>query len=130
MIEDPALPAEVVVREWPGAIRYVLPPHQLGNFRWVGLLLIAFGLAPIGMAAAFVSFVVKVGDGHFPAFIVLLCPLPVLLVFVGIGGMFLFFGAWILAGHTEIELSDKKIRAILRVGPFRWSRRRPRAVVR
>jgi hypothetical protein len=129
MLEQAALPDEIVVTERPGAIHYRLPPHELGSFRWVGLLIMAFGLAPIGMAAGFGGFTLRMAN-HDPTALVSLLSLPVLIVFVGIGGLFVFVGGWILAGRSEIELSREKIRAIMAVGPFYLSRRRPRTLVR
>ncbi len=130
MIKDAGLPAEIVVKVTARGIHYRLPPHGLGSFRWVGLLVMAFGLAPIGMAVGFVAFTMKIADKN-PAFLIsLLFSLTVLLFFLGFAGIFLFFGAWILAGHSEIELTPKQIRAIRGVGPFYWSRPRPRALVR
>src|SRR5262249_38332773 len=39
-------------------------------------------------------------------------------------------GGWFLAGWVEIELTPAALRAVLRLGPLRWSGRRPRARVR
>jgi hypothetical protein len=130
MIQDQTLPAEIGVAEFPGGVRYRLPPHDFGAFRWVGLLLMAFGLAPIGMAAAFLGFVLKVAGANQAAFFGLLCASPMLLLFLVIGCALAFFGVWILLGRSDIELSPKKVRAILRVGPLFLSRRCPRASVR
>jgi hypothetical protein len=110
MPPEVVLPPEIVVTEWPGGIRYRLPPQQLGTFRWFGLLVAAFGLAPIAMVFSFVGFALKMAGNNPGMLIGLLCPLPVLLSFVGIGGLFMFFGVWILAGHGEIELTPTKIR--------------------
>jgi hypothetical protein len=46
--------------------------------------------------------------------VVLLAACPLL-----VGGLALY------AGHAEVELGDGELRAIERIGPFRWSRRRP-----
>jgi hypothetical protein len=130
MTQEAVLPQDVVVTETVHGIHYRLPPHELGLFRWAGVIMMVFGLVPIGMAVAFISFALSMGGMALAPLIGLICCLPVLLAFCGFGGMFLFFGAWVLAGRSDIELTSKKIRTILCAGPFRWSRQRPRALIR
>ncbi len=104
-------------------VRYVLPRRALGKLRWVGLVLIGFGLMFSGFAVSWILRASGVTDSHdvggvgwvFAAF-----GIP----FV-IAGLFpINIGLLILRGWCEVELTDKHLIARERGGIWPHPRKR------
>jgi hypothetical protein len=127
-----ALPGDIVFHETADGVRYRLPAPRLGFMRLAGLAPLLFGLVPIGMAVAMGGLIVTQVLKHGHPFGIAFCACGglMLLPFLIFGLIFVFMGLWLLAGHNEIELTDTRLRAVMRVGWLRWSRRRPRDRVR
>jgi hypothetical protein len=111
-----------------GELRFDLPVRPLGPLRWIGLVLIAFGIAFMwgpghdlvgslqGLRDGF-----KVGDLLFTIFEAL---------FVCAGLVPVGIGVFVIAGRTRIAWSPEGLRSTEILGPLRWTRRMPREPVR
>lgn len=120
------LPAAVQVDELFDGVRYCLPGRELGALRFLGLLPIAFG---VGVAAFAISFAATAAgkpfdqNGDFNWFFLVF--LAITLPFVYAALKTIKIGLLVFGGHSEIELRAGELRAIERVGPLRWVRKRP-----
>ncbi len=121
----PDLPPEIAVTELPdGGARFVLPRRPLGRWRLVGCVPLAFGLVFAGFAMAWTAgaawgllFGAGGGFGWFSV--------PFILVgsfFIAGGLSIVGLGLLILAGHSEVEVSRGRLRAVERAGLLRWLR--------
>jgi hypothetical protein len=99
-------------------------PRQPSPFRTIGgVVLILLSLFPAGMAAAFAGFVLRVvGVASTMALLVALACGLFSLVLLAVGLALLFLGLYSIVGRDELIVSPAAIRAVLRVGPLRWSR--------
>jgi hypothetical protein len=125
------LPVEIDEVVTSDGVRYRLPRPAWSLWRWAGWALLGFGLLPGGMGITFlVEMAGKFLGGPFPfilfAWLTMLFPL----LFVAAGLALMFLGAWLAVGRTEIELTSRKLKSIMCVGPFRWTRWRARHQVR
>jgi hypothetical protein len=120
------LPPEIRVEQCsPGEVCYVLPRRPLGAYRWLAVAPLAFAL---------------VGASFFWGWFAALAqaPLPVLLIFGGIGGLFavgavampLAISGAMLFGHSSVEIRRARLFAVEHIGPLRWRRQRPLAQIR
>ena len=116
------LPREIqVIDLWPASIRFVLPRRDLGRGKFIGWLLLLFGL--LAMSGAIYVGLAMAGQvpwvlGKFlkgAAFIGGL---------ITVGGLIpLWWGLAALFGHREIEIRGDSIRTFERVGPLWRSKR-------
>jgi hypothetical protein len=125
------LPPDIQVIETGDGARYLLPRSALGGARVPGVMLAAFGLAPIGMGIAFAFSMLE----HFrrPGEVWIVATLiPVLFagLFVLFGIFITLFGVWLFTGHAEIVVANDEIRSEFRLGPIAWRGRRSRRQVR
>jgi hypothetical protein len=126
-----SLPPEIQAVDLGNGWRYVLPLRQLGRYRLIGCLPLAFG----GLFSAMPAFLgIMAGIRLLPQggpvvwFFALFAAF--LLLFV-LAGMFLMgIGVFVLAGHSEIEIHHGRLSAIERAGWLRWKRWRKTASVR
>jgi hypothetical protein len=125
------LPPDIEVIETGDGARYLLPRSALGGARVPGLMLAAFGLAPIGMGIAFASSILEHFRPPGDAWIVVAL-LPVLFagLFILLGISVTLFGVWLFAGHSEIVVAADEFRSEFRLGPIAWRGRRSRRQVR
>jgi len=111
-----SLPSEIRTEELFDGVRYVLPTRDLGPIKLVGVFGIVFGLMFIsGPLIGVVAAIVKGENLLFALFSV---------PFVLAGLLPLTFGAFVIWGHSETELSGDTITAIEAAGPIRWRRSR------
>lgn len=103
-----SLPSAVTVKQFPDGIRWILPRHTLGAWRWIAAPMLLIPLAI--MAFYWFSW-----ESHswVPCLLTLALTSPLL-------GL----GLFILAGHVEISLRGNTLRATEAFGPLRWTRRR------
>src|SRR4051812_12442290 len=97
-------------------VRYQLPASPLRPLRLLGLVLSGLGLVPLGMGGGFLYGLAI--NGFFQVFFrdfglgavcfgfFLLFPVG----FVSLGLFLVWYGIWILAGHTEVELTTSHLR--------------------
>ena len=121
------LAEKIRIEEDLDGVRYILgrPPPSSRSPALVAGALIVFGTLFSGFAALWITltFVLPLGD-DLPDAIRWLLPLfgvPFLLV----GQAPLALGLWALRGVQEIRLRDDRLSAMLRAGPYRWTRSRP-----
>lgn len=112
-----------IVTELPSGVRYKLPPRRLGPYRLVGLALVVCGLVLCSAPIVPAWKVFQALRQQMPAGSGLLwlggCMLGALLCKAGL--RFLPVGLFILAGHSEVELSGGTLYAIECCGPLRWT---------
>jgi hypothetical protein len=115
-----SLPSEIEVTELADGVRYRLPRRKLGTLALAGVLPLIFGLVfmgiPLTIIVLLVSGIMPIGDFSGAIFFGLFI-VPFLLV--GAGACYL--GLMLLFGRAEIELSDGRLTASERMGPFCWS---------
>ncbi len=121
---------QIVTRELADGVRFVLPRRELGALRTVGWFLCVFGLMFGGFAVFWIAGVATAGGAGQSGGLDLLMAvfgLP----FLGVGLMVLCIGLLILKGHTEVELTRRRLRVWERVGWLQcWSWSRPVAQLR
>jgi len=120
---DQPLPPEIQVTDLPDGVRYRLPLRQLGWWRLFGLVPLAFGTFFAGFAIFWMlgaSGLLEGGEISWPRMLFGLFAVP----FIAGGLSIIGVGLFILAGHSEVELTRKTLRAIEATGPIRWSRKR------
>lgn len=120
------LPSDVVVEEFPGGVRLVLPRRALGKAHRVGFVLLIVGVAIAG--GCVYSIVEAVGGsggfgggGVLGMLFTLLHALP----FMALGAGLIALGwAVLTGGHSTIAITAVEITNIERAGVFRyrWSR--------
>jgi hypothetical protein len=112
------LPPEIQVIESPGGVRYRLPRRRTRRARLPGAICVATYLVSVILASAIAVGVARsFGGGALTTMalaFVLLATSPLLVKVLSL-----------YIGRAEVELRGSEIRAIERVGPFRWSRRLP-----
>src|SRR5947207_653023 len=111
------------VTELPTGARYRLPRRRLGPYHFVGLALLIFGLllcsAPVIPTWKIIQATrdkIPADDGLLWLGGWMLATLP-----FRAGLHVVPVGLFILAGHSEIELSEDTIYAVERCGPVRWT---------
>ncbi len=120
------LPRQIEVQPWLDGIRYRLPPRQLDRARWAGLVPMVFGVMFSGFAVFWMigaAQSIHSPNGQFQWFGVAFTLSGLPFFFVGL--VPIGFGLAIMFGNSEIEISRGSIRAIERIGPLRWTRKRP-----
>lgn len=117
------LPAAIEVTQLGDSIQYRLPRRTLGPLRMAAVVIILAGLGGLAFAVFWVTLtsgMVK-GDSAWIGMVFMLFAVPLLVADLCVLGV----GILALAGHSEIELRDGKLRAIERAGILRWARSRP-----
>jgi hypothetical protein len=122
------LPAEIEVEDQgPNGVRLRLPHRRLGGFRWVGLGLVIVGTVILGCLLTIVAAFSQV----LPVFVRPWMFFPV--AFLGIptlgGAIPLWWGFAVLGGRRELIVRGNKLRAVERVGVFRYGKSWPLASV-
>ena len=104
-------------------VTYRLPRQPSALLFAVGVLIGLFSLFPIGMAATFVFFVLKVARETNGAFLIIALIFGIFPLFIfTIGLAMLFLAMYLMFGRDEVVLDPKRLRAVMVVGPLRWSR--------
>ena len=106
----------------PDGVRYVLPKRDLGPLRWVGVAIAASSLFFMAPAARSILTQGQSGWGPFDLIFVVI---PLLMGLVPIA-----LGLMIYKGHCEIVVTRDRVRVTERAGLFRWSRSKPRDVIK
>jgi len=123
------LPPEIEVDSPHGVgVRYRFPRRQFAGLKVASLVAMLVGLFGLGFMAFWVC---GFAGGFAQAFgpLGLLSGLLAIPGFIGASAA-IGLGLALRFGHAEIEVSDGIVRAIERVGPFRWTRRRSAADIR
>ena len=128
---DP-LPEEVQTIELPDGVRYCLPVRPLGLFRLLGPVSLFFGLLFCGFAVTWIILALgTTWKGFTDATSWIGLGFALIGVPIALCGLYaVAMGLFLLAGHSEIELSDGMISAIERCGPLCWKWTRPVAGLR
>lgn len=114
-------------------VRFELPRRPLGKARLAGLVPIAFGLVFIlGPGSMAWSMLRGLAEQDADTFDLVFAIVPALftLPFVLVGGFIASIGLAVMFGRNAIEIDRAQVKAIERLGLFRWSRKRPMAAVR
>jgi hypothetical protein len=121
------LPPEIhVERRAPEDVRYVLPRRPLGNYRWLAVAPLVFGLVGLSFAWDWFAPLVQMQMQAFSLIFGVLGALVIgssIIVPIAIGVAMVW-------GHSSIEIRGSQLWAIEHVGPFRWGRKRPLAQIR
>jgi hypothetical protein len=121
------LPPEIrVERRAPGDLRYVLPRRPLGNYRWLGVAPLVFGLIALSFAWEWYATLVQMQMQAFSLIFGILGALCIgssIVVPIAIGVAMIW-------GHSSIEIRGSQLWSIEHVGPFRWGRKWPLAQIR
>jgi hypothetical protein len=122
----PDLPPEIVVTDLPDGVRFTLPRRQLGAVRMVGLFPVAVGLVMTGFCVAWVVHMLSGlgglarADALIGGLMVAAIGVPTVLSGLAVVGL----GVFILTGHSTVEVSGGRLRAVEHAGPLWWRRSR------
>ena len=116
------LPREISVEHWPERTTFTLPVRPLGRLRFLGLVVMAVGLAfAIGPITMFWPVLSPFVHGHSRGFEwLLLVPLALFLVFAQ---MPMGMGLFMLVGQCRIAVGRDRIVAAEFAGPIFWRRK-------
>jgi len=112
-----------------GELRFELPARPLGPVRWIGLVLVAFGIVFLwGPAHGLWGSIQQGLRGGFDLADIAFALFEALFVCAGLVPIAL--GVFVIAGRSRIAWSPEGLRSTEILGPLRWTRRMPREPVR